>query len=315
MKKIGLFLATGLMAVCLCACGKATSDEPNSGVYEGKSASMGGFDMDITDVFEGGFSVELNDKGKGKLHLDGDDASIKWSLDGDEFSAKGGGVELEGTLKNGVLEIKDVIGSGVDIVLVCDKIASDSGDAPKYTSVLDRLKAVKNGETVYGENAGDDGEWLDGGDDFWTDDGDWDLEGSGDDSSGEETDTDLGSDADVPVSQNAIDKGFDASWFGEGIVDAKVLAQFYVDYASMDSDAKSALSGIDLYDMLVETTGVKPMDDNEDEDDPDRFVFRYKSPDGGSLIVLLVKRDGQWEKASVSPSGDVSKAVDEIRGE
>ena len=149
MKKIIIIFTACLMLTALCACEKVTSDDPNSGVYEGRSASMGGFDMDITDVFEDGFSIELKDKGKGTIHLNGDDASFKWTLDGTEFSGKGGGAELSGTLKDGVLELTDVIGTGIDMVLVCDEIASGSAGSMKYDSVLDRLKAVNDGEIVY----------------------------------------------------------------------------------------------------------------------------------------------------------------------
>ncbi|MBO4901520.1 MAG: hypothetical protein J5518_01820 [Lachnospiraceae bacterium] len=168
-----------LMSMTLTAClgfGKGDDDEsdPNLGVYVAKTAELSGFEIGVDDVFDGGFTIELKKKGKGKAQIGEDDASIKWKLDGDSFHAEGGGVELDGTLKNGVMILEDVIGSGVTLTLECEEAmnaAASSGDDESSSggSVADRLKSKKDAasdgpdksrlESFLGDSSEEVGRW------------------------------------------------------------------------------------------------------------------------------------------------------------
>ena len=120
MKKLLAILLALVLTLGLAACGGGGSaaPDPNSGVYEAVSAEMAGVSVDVDDVFENGFSLELKDGGKAVFHYDGKDYNLRWSLNGTAFEAKGAGATLNGTLSAGVLEITDVLGSGVNITLV-----------------------------------------------------------------------------------------------------------------------------------------------------------------------------------------------------
>ena len=157
MKRLKYLLAAGIAAVSLCACGDGEATEPGTGVYVAKTGSAMGIEMSVEDVFEEGFKLDLRDNGKGRIYVDGEDARFKWTLDGTDFSGEGGGAELSGTMKDGVIELHDVMGTGIDMKLVCDEIAGnagdtagDSGNAYADSTLLERLKGVKNGDTVYG---------------------------------------------------------------------------------------------------------------------------------------------------------------------
>ena len=58
MKKwIALALAL-VLVLCLAACGESAEPDPNAGLYEAESAQMYGLSIQISDVFEDGFSLE-----------------------------------------------------------------------------------------------------------------------------------------------------------------------------------------------------------------------------------------------------------------
>ncbi|HOF94976.1 MAG TPA: lipocalin family protein, partial [Clostridia bacterium] len=116
-KKILLFGGIGLAALVLIIAlasilggskGKdKVSADPNIGVWNVVSAEMWGFETDISDVFEKGFSIELLDKGKCKLNVDGKKGNGKWTFKDGVLTIKGGGLDLSGEITNGVLVIED----------------------------------------------------------------------------------------------------------------------------------------------------------------------------------------------------------------
>ena len=151
-KQTGLFIAAVMLCTMLAGC-KAEPD-PNSGVYEGVSASMAGFEMDVSEVYENGVSFELKDGGKCVANLDGDTAKLKWKTDGDSIHFEGGGVELDGTIGNGDLKIINIMDTGMDLYLHCDELLhadEKSSDTSALSgSVLERLRDAKAGKDVYG---------------------------------------------------------------------------------------------------------------------------------------------------------------------
>ena len=121
-KWIALALALTLV-LGLAACGGSAEADPNAGLYEAESAQMYGLSIQISDVFEDGFSLELKNGGKAVFHDEGKDYNLKWTLDGDVFHAEGGGAALDGTLSEGVMQLQNVLDSGMEITLVCRELA------------------------------------------------------------------------------------------------------------------------------------------------------------------------------------------------
>lgn len=119
LRVFNVMLAMAMMIFLLAGCGKEDdSNNPNLGLYTAFTGSMSGIEIEIADVYAGGFTIELKAKGKATLNIDGTTGNGKWTLDGDKFSVSGGGVECSGTLKDGVMTLTNVMGSGLDITLV-----------------------------------------------------------------------------------------------------------------------------------------------------------------------------------------------------
>ncbi len=95
----------------------AASSDPNVGVWKVVYAEMWGFETDISEVFENGFTIELLEKGKCKLNIDGTKGDGKWTFKDGEITIKGGGLDVSGTLKNDLLVLEDVMGIGLNLKL------------------------------------------------------------------------------------------------------------------------------------------------------------------------------------------------------
>lgn len=91
----------------------AIANDPNLGVYNAKTASMLGMDMNVTDLFQNGFSIELKANGKCVINADGTKGGGKWTLAGDAFHVEGGGLDCSGTLQAGILTLENVLGTGI----------------------------------------------------------------------------------------------------------------------------------------------------------------------------------------------------------
>lgn len=148
LRVISIMLVMAMAISLLVGCGKENDDnDPNLGVYTAFTGSMSGFEIEIDDVYSGGFTIELKSKGKAHLEIDGSTGNGKWTLDDDEFTISGGGFEGSGTLKDGVMILKDVMGSGLDITLVNEEYLkslskdndSDETDSDKDDDIEDEL--------------------------------------------------------------------------------------------------------------------------------------------------------------------------------
>ena len=106
-----------LIVLLVKGCTGAVRDafDPNLGVYNATTAEMYGIEMDVTDVWEGGVSIELKAKDKCVFNIDGDKYNIKWTLDGTDINVKGKGLDCDGTLNQGTLVLEDVLGMGVNL--------------------------------------------------------------------------------------------------------------------------------------------------------------------------------------------------------
>lgn len=144
MKKTLALLLSLAMILALAACGGTVSD-PNAGLYDAVSAEMWGISVEVKEVFEDGFSIELLNGGKAKFNYDGKSYNMKWTLDGDAFHAEGGGAELDGTLSNGVMVLEDVLDSGVTITLVCAALSVAGTGAEAEKTGIEKSDVEKGG--------------------------------------------------------------------------------------------------------------------------------------------------------------------------
>ncbi len=109
MKRISALWLALLLLLSLFGCSSddaAKTDDPNLGVYKATTMTYSGFTMDVTDLFEDGFTIELKSNGKCTLTVDGDSANGKWTLDGTAFTVNGGGIDCTGTLKDGTMVLQ-----------------------------------------------------------------------------------------------------------------------------------------------------------------------------------------------------------------
>ena len=95
-------------------------DDAALGLYTAQKAEASGMSISIQSMWKNGFTVELKDKGKAELNVDGTKGSAKWTLDGENINIQGSGVDLSGTLKDGVLTLEDVMGTGVRLYFTKD---------------------------------------------------------------------------------------------------------------------------------------------------------------------------------------------------
>lgn len=114
----GAVLAVILAIVLICVLGGKggggdAADDPNLGLYTATTAEMLGIEMDITDLFENGVTIELKSNGKCIMNVDGTKGSGKWTLENGVFHVKGGGLDCDGTLANGVMTLENMLDMGV----------------------------------------------------------------------------------------------------------------------------------------------------------------------------------------------------------
>ena len=79
-----------------------------------------GTEVDISTMWEKGFSIELQEGGKCIAVVDGTRGEGSWSLDGENFMFSMSGMELTGTFSDGVICLKDIMGTGVDLYFTRD---------------------------------------------------------------------------------------------------------------------------------------------------------------------------------------------------
>ncbi|MCR4654312.1 MAG: hypothetical protein K5744_11620 [Eubacterium sp.] len=129
--KILLMLMVGML-VLLTGCGSnIKADNPNLGVYEATTGEVNGIKVNISDVFEGGFTIELKAGGKATITSKDESGNFKWTLEGEKFHGEDSQTSLDGTLKDGVLVLENVQDSGVTMTLVCKEIAGSDDEEEK----------------------------------------------------------------------------------------------------------------------------------------------------------------------------------------
>lgn len=93
MKKtlvVVLCMALTLMTFAACG-GKDMSSSKFCGTWAAKSVSMSGFEMDASEVYENGFTIDFGKDGTCTVTLDGDSETGKW-----EETSDGTGAVIDG---------------------------------------------------------------------------------------------------------------------------------------------------------------------------------------------------------------------------
>ena len=149
---VGVIAIVGILIAILGGKGGKKSEDPNCGVYKATYGSMFGIQVEVTDVWTKGFTIELKDGGKCRVEVDGQGANCRYTIEKDgEIEIKGGGMELEGTVFNGVLTLEDVLGTGMELIF-----KRDGATAPASSTV-----AAPAGTTVQtADYSWWDGEWY-----------------------------------------------------------------------------------------------------------------------------------------------------------
>lgn len=104
--------------------------DPNLGLYNAVTAEMMGIEMNVEDIWEGGFSIELQEDGAAVLTVDGSADSAEWTLEDGAFTLSGSGAECTGTLEDGQIVLDKVMGVDMTLTFVKDGAAIDAPDAP-----------------------------------------------------------------------------------------------------------------------------------------------------------------------------------------
>ena len=110
--------------------GSVASDDPVLGLYTAQKAETAGISISIKTMWKNGFTIELKDKGKATINVDGKSGSAKWTLDGEDFTVKGSGVDCSGTLVDGVLTLENVMDTGVTLYFTKDGVALPTEETP-----------------------------------------------------------------------------------------------------------------------------------------------------------------------------------------
>ena len=109
---------------------KAAADDPVLGLYTAQKAETAGISISINTMWKDGFTIELKDKGKAQINVDGKSGSAKWTLDDETFTIKGSGVDCSGTLSDGVLTLENVMDTGVTLFFTKDGVSLPSDETP-----------------------------------------------------------------------------------------------------------------------------------------------------------------------------------------
>ena len=162
MKKRFSLLLILCMLLSLTACGESGPADPNCGTYVGVYGEAYGIQVDIHDMYEKGFTIELKNGGKGNIEVDGTKAGLKWTLTGDAIHIEGTGISgrdlvLDGTVAGGVMTLENVMDSGVAIRLECAELmkygaltASEPESAPAAEPAAARDPNAGVYEGIYG---------------------------------------------------------------------------------------------------------------------------------------------------------------------
>lgn len=154
MKKVISLLLVFAMVFAFAACGKSGEPipaiAPEVGLYKASSAEMSGYELNVEEVI-GDFSLNLMGGGKAVFHYAEHDYDMKWSCEEGAFHAEGGGAELNGTIADGVMVLENILGSGINITLICEELLPADAEADEAAEG----EGAEDAEVPDGEKAED----------------------------------------------------------------------------------------------------------------------------------------------------------------
>ena len=110
---ITAFVLSFVIAFSMAACGGGGEATGYEGKYISVSGEMMGIELTGEDI--DGWSIELNNGGKGKMEIDGEMENIKWTLEGETITVNVDGEEMTGTFEDDKLVFDDILGSGMKL--------------------------------------------------------------------------------------------------------------------------------------------------------------------------------------------------------
>lgn len=106
MKKMIAMLLAVVMILSLCACSGKEYDEALLGVYTCYEIEAIGYAMSPDEVWSDTCTIELKQGGKGSMHIDGEDASVKYDIVGESIEITVEGETATGSLVDGIIEVE-----------------------------------------------------------------------------------------------------------------------------------------------------------------------------------------------------------------
>ena len=108
----------GIAVLAFGGSGRSAANDPNLGLYKATTASMYGMDFDLDEIFEGGFTIELQNGGKCRIQAGENKGNGTWSLENGVLSLNDGTSTIEGKIEDGVIVLENMLDMGLDITLV-----------------------------------------------------------------------------------------------------------------------------------------------------------------------------------------------------
>lgn len=129
-KRLSLFMAAALVLSMLAGCGGSgvRADEEYQGKYVAVTGEMLGYALSGDEM--AGFDLELLEKGKVNVTIDGEGYNAKWSNDDTNIILDVDGVEMKGEIGTDTIKFADMLGMGVDITFA--KEGTDAANPENY---------------------------------------------------------------------------------------------------------------------------------------------------------------------------------------
>lgn len=111
-----LFISVAGLILLLCLAGCSGEPDPNAGLYICTAVEAEEESLEPESLYGGGFSLTLQNNGRGLLQTGEEKGKIRWSLKGESFTLYTGGSASSGTLKDGVISL-ELFDSGIRLRL------------------------------------------------------------------------------------------------------------------------------------------------------------------------------------------------------
>lgn len=111
------------------------ASNPNLGKWLAHSVNMFEMEMNSSEVWEKGFTVELLDGGKAALDVDGQKLEGTWKLEGDALTVTTANINMPGSFDGNLMYLKNVLDAGMDLTFYKE----GTPQPPPVVSALDEI--------------------------------------------------------------------------------------------------------------------------------------------------------------------------------